>query len=121
MSLNSLQWEALSYAVQLVSKDLDMNIYTMNDRYGCKDPLKYGVNWCACGTQTAEDTLAFANRLQEAAQIAQMLTDMKIDYSYALEGPEMDKETYLKHVKALVEMIKLKMSGMIEAVLDLMI
>ena len=123
MLLNRLQWDTFSYAVQLVCRDLDINIYTLNDRYESRknqESLKYGVNWGAFGTQDADTTLAFAAKLQEAAQIAQMLTSMEIIYTYTVEGPEMEKEERMKYVKALVEMIKLQMPEMVVAVLNKM-
>ena len=108
MVLNRLQYEALRYAVQIVGSNLEMNIYTMNDgRLGNTGALKYGVNWGARGTQNPEDTLAFARNLQEAAQIAQMLTDMEIICIYGNEGPEISDETYHKYVKVISEMIEL--------------
>lgn len=120
MKLNRLQYDIIRDAMQVISNEMDINIYTMNDRFGNTDPMRYGVNWCAMGTQDAATTLEFAAKLQEAAKIAQMMTELEITYTYEDEGPEIDEETYRKNGRAIIEMIKLQMPEMVVAVLDKM-
>lgn len=120
MKLNELQWDAFSYSVQALSNELGINIYTMNNGFSNKVALQYGINWGAYGTQSAEDTLAFAKKLQEVAQLAQMLTSMEITYPYSEEGPEIDRDTFTKYCKAIIEMMKLGMPEMVVEVLNKM-
>lgn len=118
MKLNKLQWEVFSDGVHYASQELEMNLYTMNNGCHNTEPLKYGVNWCAKGTQDPEATLDFARKLQEAAQVAQMLTAMEITYTYEVDGPEVDDELFKKAVKAITDTILLQMPEMIEAILN---
>ena len=120
MELNRLQYETLKTAIHIVARELDMHINPINDRYGNESPLQYGVNWGGWGTQDVATTLKFAQNLQQAGHIAQMLTDMEITYSYTKDEPEITNSQYNKYLKAIVEMIKLQMTDVVVDILNKM-
>lgn len=54
-----------------ITGDMDgVTIYEMDRDWEDHTPPKAGINWCACGTQDAAATAAFAQALAEIAKIA---------------------------------------------------
>lgn len=77
-----------------INKDM-MNIVRQAARYAFDDisvfdlctwgedkPIEWGVNWCARGTQDAGAARDYAERLAQAAAIAEMLTGLKMVQAY---------------------------------------
>lgn len=52
------------------------------------DPAIFGVNWSALGTKTPEETESFAYELQQAAEVAKALTDMKLVCDRSMSSEE---------------------------------
>ena len=67
---------ALSYLGY--NEDWKFEIFEMNDFFDKKSPRIYGINWCACGTKSVEDTQKFMDQMQFAVELAKMLNDCKI-------------------------------------------
>ena len=64
---------------------------------------KFGVNWCAIGTTSAEETMKFARDLNEAARIAEMLTSIEIIEVWNAEETILNKENFGDFVEIIQE------------------
>lgn len=123
MKLNRLQWDCLIEAVQRIGVEYDgINIYTTNDRYNKpeEEAIQFGVNWCACGTQTAQNTLDFSKKLMEAATIAQVLNNMGVTYTFDEPELQLDEDTFRQYCKGIMEMLRLNMADMVVTILSKM-
>lgn len=71
---------ALDSAINYMNRRLEVNVEAMNDfeAFSEKMPIEWGVNWCAKGTQSAEEAVKYAANLTRAARMARALTALKI-------------------------------------------
>lgn len=106
MEINMIQERALELAVQKMSGELGLSIYTTNTSILDKAPATYGVNWSAQGTKPAEEAKEYARNILKAAEIAEALTICEFETDYS-EWPEIkDREAFKTHISAIYEALK---------------
>lgn len=105
-AINKLQRDALDMAMQGVAAELGVNIYTLRDSFFERDKaMEYGVNWSAQGTQDAETTLAYAQKLTKAAEICKVLNSLEMATNYADDPQPESLETFKKKAEDLKNII----------------
>ena len=87
MKTTDYRYDAMMTAIRKWSWKKDFEIFSLST-YG-NEPMRFGVNWSAIGTVDAEDTRAFIENLEEAADVAEFLTDLKITVEYVDNDPKL--------------------------------
>lgn len=111
--LNAVQWDILRAALQTLQNDTNINIYALNDTFGNVDPIEWGINWAAMGTQTADATREFANALYNAVDIIEELNSLELNYSYENKGPAINTDEYHDYVWAIYKLFDYSLFDMI--------
>lgn len=105
MKIKNIKNQALQMALQVLANEelKGVNIYETNNSFQARknnEALKYGVNWCAKGTVSAEEAVEFANTLTKASAIATLLTSLEIESSdFEADDREYTREQFLDEVK----------------------
>ena len=113
----------ISQALGTLREENHLDIYTIKDEID--EPLVYGVNWCAMGTQTAEATREFAKGLQKAAEIAEALNSLELVVDWNTEGSKIQvkedmREEWKTWLPKFYEVVRLGCADLIEAGIDTM-
>lgn len=88
MKVNDVRYDVLGTALRKMffRKAVDVtNIYASS-----REPMRFGINWAACGTKTVDEADVFARELRKAMEIAEYLTSLEMVIKY-LEDDEEDK------------------------------
>ena len=90
-----------------------IRVYTMHDALPDTETglmkIEWGVNWSACGTVDAKESISFANLLKESAEAAYRLTLLNINADYNDSTGSFDwdsKEDYIRDKWKLEEYLK---------------
>lgn len=78
MKLNLTQKNVLENTLGKLFRDEHISIYTIEENFGIETPEKYGVNWSAQGTQAVEVARDYAEKLVQAAKVADALNKLEI-------------------------------------------
>ena len=92
--------DALRQAIEVKAARLNLNIFEMRTP-NRTDPLRFGVNWGAHGTQSPEEALDYADAIKQAATVASMvnrleLDKLTIDREDPIEWRQLSQEEYKK-------------------------
>ena len=80
--------DVLNTAIRFISNEFDINIFEL-PRTDRKAPMIFGVNWGAYGTVTHKEAYEYASKLETAAAIAELLTDLQLNPRTSdIEQPE---------------------------------
>ena len=94
MVINRLQKAILDNALRVYSdKHSNINILPTNGTFADDEPLVFGVNWGAWGTQDTETTKVFAKHLKQAAELADELTKLRLVVDYITEPNKVELDT----------------------------
>lgn len=88
MRINSGERYAINRALNKIGFELGVDIYVMKEDWDI--PAVFGVNWSAQGTQSTETAKDYAMKIVKAAEIADMLTGMKMVTDYTLQMKRKD-------------------------------
>ena len=111
ITTTEFRMDVLQAAIRFIGNELEVNIFEM-PRFDKKEPLKYGVNWSACGTCSYKDAYKYAANIEKAAEVAEMITDLELNRRTSdIEQPEIWEQYDLKNYEALftAEVSKIKM------------
>lgn len=97
--MNYREYSALMSAVEEIMEGRTVMV-SENASWGA-DLKTFGVNWSACGTQSAEETKKFAEKLNKACKIVEKLNAMQITVSY--EDEQLDREAYMALITKYME------------------
>lgn len=112
--MNKHAYNALRTAINWYMRDKHIDVYE-NDGivFGNNKPLTWEVNWASIGSVSPAETENFAKDLEAAANLAQALNEMELEYDCFLEDPKLDrmiednremaKDMYDRYVQAIVE------------------
>ena len=78
IEINKDRYDALSWAVGYVLKDVSVDLYEHGRRFG-EGELRWEVNWGALGSTTPSEAVKFAEDLKMAAGMAEALNDMHLE------------------------------------------
>ena len=106
MKIYRAKYDALMKALSWHFWNDGINVYETNHRGWRKpEPMVFGVNWSAKGTQDPETTRKYADRLVRAAEICEGLNGLELEVVYeqdpTLQTEDDYSETVEKMVKAL--------------------
>ena len=111
--MNKHAYNALKTAIHWYMKDKDIDIYEKPGLFDKDKPLKWQVNWAALGSVSPAEAESFAEDLKAAANLAQALNEMELEYDYFLEDPKLDrmiednremaKDMYDRYIQAIIE------------------
>lgn len=76
--VNKDRYNALSWAVGYVLKDVSVDLYENGRRFG-EGELRWEVNWSALGSTTPSEAIKFAENLKMAAGMAEALNEMHLE------------------------------------------
>lgn len=119
MRINNLQRNGLDMAIQSIARDLDIDIYTIQDTFLTKnEPLEYGVNWGACGTQHVEETIKYANSMIKAAEIARVLNELQIITDYTDDPQDVDLDKFREDSYKLAKVLELMDADLVKLAIE---
>ena len=78
IKINKDRYNALSWAVGYVLKDVSVDLYEHGRRFG-EGELRWEVNWSALGSTTPSEAVKFAENLKMAAGMAEALNEMHME------------------------------------------
>ena len=88
ITTTEFRMDVLRTAIRLIGNELGVNIFEESS-FDRKEPLKFGVNWSACGTVSYKKAYKYAANIEKAAEVAEMITDLQLNRRTSdMEQPE---------------------------------
>lgn len=111
ITTTEFRMDVLRAAINFIGNELKVHIFEESS-FDKKEPLKFGVNWSACGTCSYKEAYEYAANLEKAAEVAEMITDLQLNRRTSdMEQPEIWEQYDLKDYETLftAEVSKIKM------------
>lgn len=89
MTIAQVRYDTLMVALRWYLDENDFNFH-IND---CRNDwlsteVKLGINWCALGTVSPDETIRFANGLKRFAELVEKINALELTYDYDLNDYE---------------------------------
>ena len=112
MKIKQIKMDALEAGLNWIAHSFKaVDLFTIEgDRYADRKagkPLKWGVNWGACGTQSVEDTIKFADTLKHAAEICKVVNALQLESSTISDEIKYSEEQYEAECKTAATLLEL--------------